>query len=510
MFIVPLTGKISWRRPPAVTIGLILINCLIFFLFYFSDIHRLIDAEQYYFDSGLAEIEVQSYLEHRGILDDEGRVPRAEEMDSGTLARYREQMRRDPSFMNELRRETVIPVDDERYPSWRQSRETYEAKLAAVTSYRFGFRPARHEALTFLTYMFLHGGFGHLLGNMIFLWIVGCILESVCGRWAYLSIYLVGGILAVGVYWAVYPQSDIPLVGASGSISALMGAFTVIFGVRKVKFFYSLGVYFSYVRLPAIALLPVWIGKEFFQLWFGSVAHVAYVAHIGGLLGGALLGFSVSRLPGYTQPRVLVENESGDACVDGISRALEKIAALDLNGGRRLLREVLQEEPDHLTALTHLFNVEKNLSETADLHKTAAALLDRLLADSETWPKACDVYEDYVRSVGRPKLSADRYLRISTVGAAVGRIHLAQRILTGLMRQNGSLTGLPTALFRLAEAYQSCGNSEGWRRCLTVIVTRYPDSPEARQVETIFHPGAAAKRAALKVQQAGRPKKQAS
>ncbi|HHP7235581.1 MAG TPA: rhomboid family intramembrane serine protease [Desulfobacterales bacterium] len=494
MFIVPLTGKISWRRPPVVTIALILINSLILFLFYFSDMQRLVDAEQYYFDSGLAEIEVQAYVEYRGILDEDGQVPQAVEMNTGLLAEYREQMRRDESFMQDLRREAVIPPGDDRYEAWRQSKDEYESRLASVTTYRFGFRPARHAPLTFLAYMFLHGGFGHLLGNMIFLWIVGCILENACGRWRYLGIYLVGGVLAVVLYWAVYPQSDIPLVGASGSIAALMGAFTVIFGVRKVKFFYSLGVYFNYVRLPAIWLLPVWIGKEFFQLWFGSVAHVAYVAHIGGLVGGALLGFVVGRWMGVSRTTALQEPEPTDGRAPQIAEALEKIAALDLEGGRRLLRGVLQDDPDHRTALTHLFNVEKNLPDTAEFHQTASRLLGRLMADTGTWPKACEVYEEYVQTAGRPRLSAERFLRISTVFAAVGRIELSQRILSGLMRQNRMLPGIPTALMRLAEAYRKRGADEGWRRCLTVIVTRYPDSPEARQVETIFHPGAAKNR----------------
>lgn len=506
MFIVPLTGRVSWRRPPVVTIALILINCLIFFLFYFSDIQRLIEAEQYYFDSGLAEIEVQAYIDYRDRIEDTGPVSPAEGMAPDTLAAYRERMRRDESFMKALREEAVIPIGDERYEQWRQCRRTYESKLAAVTSYRFGFRPATHAPLTFLSYMFLHGGFGHLLGNMIFLWIVGCILENACGRRPYLFIYLAGGILAVIVYWAVYPQSEIPLVGASGSISALMGAFTVIFGMRKVKFFYSLGVYFNYVRLPAIALLPVWIGKEFFQLWFGSVAHVAYVAHIGGLVGGSVLGVVVGRWIGDSHLRALQESDPKNDRAPQIAQALEKIAALDLEGGRRLLRGVLQEAPGHLTALTHLFNVEKNLPESAEFHRTAASLLARLSGDAE---KACDVYQEYVRAAGRPKLSAELFLRISAACAAAGRTDQAQRILTGLMRQNRMLPGIPTALLRLAEAYRAGGKTGAWRRCLTVIVTRYPDTPEARQAETSFLPSAAEDHGRRTSRTAGKPKKTA-
>jgi len=77
--------------------------------------------------------------------------------------------------------------------------------------------------------MFLHGGFGHLLGNMIFLWLVGCMLEMGCGRGFYSAAYIVTGLCSVILFWSVYPKSTMPLIGASG----LMGAFTVLYGRKR-------------------------------------------------------------------------------------------------------------------------------------------------------------------------------------------------------------------------------------------------------------------------------------
>ena len=134
--------------------------------------------------------------------------------------------------------------------------------------------------------MFMHANFFHLLGNMIFLWLIGCSLEMAGKRAPYLSIYLLTGIFAALFFGMVYRHSTIPLVGASGAISGIIGAYTVLFGLRKVKIFLSLGFYFNYIKVRAISLLPIWIGNELYQLKWGGDSNVAYVAHVGGLLSG--------------------------------------------------------------------------------------------------------------------------------------------------------------------------------------------------------------------------------
>ena len=116
-----------------------------------------------------------------------------------------------------------------------------------LTSLQYGFIPNQKSLLTSFTYMFMHGSTGHLLGNMIFLWIVGCMLEMGLGRLQYTVLYIIGGLFAVWLFWLIYMNSTIPLVGASGAIAGLMGAFAMLFGKRRVKIFFSLGFYFNYL-----------------------------------------------------------------------------------------------------------------------------------------------------------------------------------------------------------------------------------------------------------------------
>ncbi len=110
-------------------------------------------------------------------------------------------------------------------------------KLFLVVSDRYGFKPGDFSVVTAFTHMFLHGGFGHLLGNMVFLWLVGCVLEMGCGRAVYLVIYFVGGLGAVGLFFVLNLHSIHPLVGASGAVSAVIGAYLMLYWTRKIMVF---------------------------------------------------------------------------------------------------------------------------------------------------------------------------------------------------------------------------------------------------------------------------------
>src|SRR5207253_3231721 len=130
----------------------------------------------------------------------------------------------------------------------------------------------------------------HLLGNMLVLGVVGYIVEEVLGRRRYFAFYLLSGIASIALYWVCNRDSAVPALGASGAIAGVMGMYSVLFGLRRINFFYSLLVYFDIARAPAIVLLPVWLANEAYQLMVVG-GHVNYLAHIGGLLGGAALAW---------------------------------------------------------------------------------------------------------------------------------------------------------------------------------------------------------------------------
>ena len=144
---------------------------------------------------------------------------------------------------------------------------------------------------TILTSMFMHGGFLHIISNMVFLWAFGPEIEGLMGRRRYLIFYLLGGLAATAAQVGADPTSTVPNLGASGAIAAVMGAFLVTFPHDRIR---SLLIMFVFVRvtyIPAVLLIGFWALTQFINL--GAVAHqpeggVAYAAHVGGFIFGTV------------------------------------------------------------------------------------------------------------------------------------------------------------------------------------------------------------------------------
>ena len=480
MFIIPLIGKISWRNPPLVTIGIILLNCLVFFLFQAGESEFQSKVSRYYFESGLAAIEVPRYIAYcEGHFQESDERSEIQPLDEETLARYYFKIEQDFVFQKKLANDEIILPSDPQYADWKILRAEYEHLRSQIISLQYGFRPAYKSFLTAFTYMFLHGSAAHLLGNMIFLWIFGCMLEMGLGRLLYTGLYICGGLISAGVFWLVYMNSTMPVVGASGAIAGLTGAFAVLFGKKKVKIFYSLGFYFNYLKIPAIILLPIWIGNEFFQLFFGDARHVAYVAHIGGLVGGAFFAFAILKFCMSLNEDVFGETPENDIA-PLMEKALKHIAELDMESGCQLLRQVLAKDPENIDALTHLFNVYKQDFENEEFHQTAKKLIFQLCRSYNTYEKAHKIYQEYVDLTPQPRLSTQLYLQLCGMFLTTGQLENAVKILTLLVKKVPDSPGIPTALLKLGRAYRQNGMALKSNKCMQLLCHKYPGSSEAQ------------------------------
>jgi membrane associated rhomboid family serine protease len=148
-----------------------------------------------------------------------------------------------------------------------------------------------HHLITILTAMFMHGSWSHIIGNMVFLWAFSPEIEDAMGRSRYLAFYLLGGLVAMLAQVLADPHSTVPNLGASGAIAAVMGAFMVTYPRDQIR---SLLIIFIFVRvtfIPAALLIGFWFLTQLVHV--GTVAHsqtggVAYLAHVGGFIFGAL------------------------------------------------------------------------------------------------------------------------------------------------------------------------------------------------------------------------------
>ncbi len=209
----------------------------------------------------------------------------------------------------------MLPIKDEN-PSYRRPWVNYtlvalnilvffyELSLGRYLQFfvfKFGVIPVEiihgRRLFTLFTSMFLHGGWMHIIGNMLYLWIFGDNVEDSLGHFRYLVFYLMGGVFAALAQVVVNPYSKIPLIGASGAISGVLGAYFVLYPRARVLTLvpdpFTLGLFYRLIPIPAFFVLGFWFVIQFFygllSLPFaGRTGGVAFFAHVGGFVFGLI------------------------------------------------------------------------------------------------------------------------------------------------------------------------------------------------------------------------------
>ncbi len=149
---------------------------------------------------------------------------------------------------------------------------------------------AGHHLVTIATALFMHGSWLHVISNMVFLWAFGPEVEDLMSPRRYLTFYLAGGLAATLAQVATVPSSTVPMLGASGAIAAVMGAFIVTYPRDRIRSLLVIFVFVSVTYIPAVILIGIWFLMQFLSL--GAVTSeaggVAYAAHVGGFIFGAV------------------------------------------------------------------------------------------------------------------------------------------------------------------------------------------------------------------------------
>jgi membrane associated rhomboid family serine protease len=153
---------------------------------------------------------------------------------------------------------------------------------------------AGHHWITLLTMMFMHGGWLHIIGNMVFLWAFGPEIEDAMGPVRYVVFYLLSGLAASLAQLAIAPHSTVPNLGASGAIAGVMGAFLVTYPQDQIRSLLLFGIWTRVTFIPAALLIGFWFFLQLFDQ-VGAVVTaqsggVAYAAHVGGFIFGAVTG----------------------------------------------------------------------------------------------------------------------------------------------------------------------------------------------------------------------------
>lgn len=394
---------------PVVTLVLILLNCFVYLFFQSGDDRVMRNAQDYYQQSQLAQIEFPAYANWLGDhADGHKGQQRVSDMQSAPPELIFALIESDQKFLDALHADLVITPTDVDYVDWHAKRTMFESIRDSAFTLRHALRFSHIEPGRMFSAMFMHGGIEHLIGNMIFLLILGLLVEGALGpRW-YLALYLAGGFGASFVTVAWHWGDHGLALGASGAIAALMGAYCVIWGRRRVRVFYWFFVIFDYVRVPALVLLPFWLGWELLNLWLNGGAQVGFDAHAGGIVSGAGLAWLMRRYGLVRDEFVEVEEreEQRDGLALAYTQALEHIGNLEIKPARALFERIDADAPGQLHVLIALYRCARYDGTPAQLDAAATDVLGFQTKNDSTIKDVKHVFDDYLKACnGVPRLA---------------------------------------------------------------------------------------------------------
>jgi membrane associated rhomboid family serine protease len=339
------------------------------------------------------------------------------------------------------------------------------AALERLPTHRFGFVPARPTVASMFSSMFMHAGWLHLLGNMLFLYVGGPYIEDVYGRPLFLLSYLASGLAAVCGQYLSSPQSQIPLVGASGAIAGVMGMLLVRLWHSRIRFLclpFVLPIVRFRLSLPALVVLPLWLLE---QLWYGQRATqgggVAWWAHVAGFVFGCALA-------GFVKLMRLEERWLGTAFVSEQSRALDGVSAARESGdyvaARAELRTILASEPDSVDAWRESYELALAEGDAAEATRALMRLLE-LLPRRGAASVAIELIDD-MRWTQLAEPPARLYLAIAGVLDRQGDVVRAVEYYDTVVRNAPRDALALRALVRTGELLIRTGDAAGARKAL--------------------------------------------
>lgn len=493
MFIaIPLENKPTWRSPPWMTVLLIAVQCFIYWGWQEGEQAAVQRAAARYAATPLPRLELPPFVEHlqaraRGDRRDGAFAEAAQGLyRKGAHAELYRLMWDEGAFRKRLLAGEVIRPGDEAYPRWKAAREAFAPQEPAPFTQRWAMSyesGAGRQPVQALTSTFLHGSTGHLVGNMVFLFLFGFTLEMALGAWAYLGFYLLGGVGASFFALAFYAGMGGYGLGASGAVSALMGMYAVMYRMRRIRFFYMVLFYFNYARWPALVMLPVWMAFELVQ-HFVDGRGVAYMAHFGGLLTGALTMGLYMRLRRVDVPAQGAAPAQQAASVrplqEAIARARRYSDALDFERAAPAWRGAARLAPTDAQVLRAWFDSARHAPGSDDFH-AAARLIFKLPARTEDERRLQHASFVTYRERARPgvRMSADTMHGLVRCFVRLGELADAERLCRALEPHRGH-PQWPDTLALLANGLAQAGRMESARAWLPALQRDAPQEAVTR------------------------------
>ncbi len=445
MLVVPLHKPLNMQTMPWICVALVLVNVLIYFGWQVPGDKAYERAMTRYSDAGLLDIEAPALfagLSNADLakLQDDKRLEKAcenedadeygvpdRELDADQQKIVRDALfmtslpkpfsclpkfvlvelllpvlQADPALQAKIRSQSIVPAGAANFEHYYRERGMFQREWEqGFFTYRYAQNFSNPKPYMLFTATFLHGSFDHLLGNMIFLLLFGLLVEGGFSRGGFLALYVLSGIGASVASLASHQGHFGYGLGASGAISGLTGALPVLWGLRKVRVFYWIAFFFDYVRVPALLLLPFWLGVELYR-WMQSEGPIDYQAHIGGMVSGAVLAFIAVRARwiknDFLRDESDVTQHSASSAVQSESATLLPaqlraqadlaMSKLKFRDASKLFEQLIRSQPNDIGLKLIAFRAARF---APDLVR-AKALAGEILQSNATWTEQLEVW----------------------------------------------------------------------------------------------------------------------
>lgn len=453
MIIIPAEKGLNWQRAPVITGLLVVVNFLVFSLWQSQDASKLEEITDYYKNSDLPAMEYPvfiSYLYQSGQTDLAKDIEaRWEKGDKNAVYPY---IISDLGFIQTLNRTDLAFWGGKEYGTWLRQHQATEAKIRELSFIRYGLTPTENRPLTYFTHPFLHDDWSHLIGNMLFLAVAGLGVEAAIGSFHFFVAYIVCSLIA-GLTFTVFNSTDTsPLIGASGAISAVLGMYVAIYELRKIRFFYSIIVYFGYFTAPALVILPFWIAIEIALFILYPEYPIPYSAHLGGFIAGGGIIFAVKRWLIRIDHDALEPQDDNKEYREQFNDALKQLSAFNFTGAKQKIMALEEQYPNDIAIKIQHYHLEKLFQNHKGINRLAFEIFQHGVHHVHSLQQVHDLYCDYLSQEQSAAIPYELDVKLLLAFINIDQLETARKLAKHLISD-------PKKDFMLVKALNSLGSA---------------------------------------------------
>jgi len=263
--------------------------------------------------------------------------------------------------------------------------------------------------------------------------------------------------------------------------------YTVLFGMRKIRFFYTLLFYFDYIKAPALIMLPVWLSYELYQQFMYPESNINNLAHIGGLLAGAGIAFIAKKYSHSVNVDYIDKQDQTNEFNQQYERAINNVASLDFIAAKKIFKELNESHPENIEVQIQLFNISKNNPDAEDFHYYTQQILSLKNIQRLPEKQLFNIYHEYISRASHTQLNAEQLSRLAIRFAMGSHIEEAEKIILFMIERKPDYRLNAEGLISLISQFKKLNNQQKLTLYFSILEKLYPQSKELQQAKLFIN-----------------------